>query len=62
TQPDKPAGRGRAVTPSPVKRRALAASVPVLLPPRLRDAGWPERLAEYRSDVAEVAAIGQILP
>ena len=62
TQPDRPAGRGRAVTPSPVKQRALAAAVPVLQPPRLRDAGWPERLAEYRADVAVVAAYGQILP
>jgi methionyl-tRNA formyltransferase len=62
TQPDKPAGRGRAVTPSPVKQRALMAGVPVLQPPRLRDAGWPERLAEYRPDVAVVAAFGQILP
>jgi methionyl-tRNA formyltransferase len=62
TQPDKPAGRGRAMTSSPVKQRALAASVPVLQPPRLRDAGWPERLAEYRADVAVVAAFGQILP
>ena len=62
TQPDKPAGRGRTVTPSPVKQRALTASVPVLQPPRLRDAGWPERLAEYRADVAVVAAFGQILP
>jgi methionyl-tRNA formyltransferase len=62
TQPDKPAGRGRAVTPSPVKRRALEATVPVLQPPRLRDPGWPERLAEFRADVAVVAAFGQILP
>lgn len=62
TQPDKPAGRGRAVTPSPVKRRALEADVPVLQPPRLRDPGWPERLAEHRADVAVVAAFGQILP
>ncbi|HEY7040724.1 MAG TPA: methionyl-tRNA formyltransferase [Methylomirabilota bacterium] len=62
TQPDKPAGRGRALTTSVVKRRALEASVPVLQPPRLRDVGWPERLAEYRADVAVVAAFGQILP
>ena len=62
TQPDRPAGRGRAVTPSAVKQRALAAAVPVLQPPRLRDAGWRERLAEYRADVAVVAAYGQILP
>ncbi len=50
------------MTPSPVKQRALAAALPVLQPPRLRDAGWPERLAEYRADVAVVAAFGQILP
>jgi methionyl-tRNA formyltransferase len=62
TQPDKPAGRGRALTPPPVKRRALEAGVPVLQPPRLRDPGWVERLAEYRADVAVVAAFGQILP
>lgn len=62
TQPDKPAGRGRALATSPVKHRALEASVPVLQPPRLRDSGWPERLAEYRADVAVVAAFGQILP
>jgi methionyl-tRNA formyltransferase len=62
TQPDKPVGRGRAMTSPPVKRRALLASVPVLQPPRLRDPGWPERLAEYRADVAVVAAFGQILP
>ncbi|HEY7251777.1 MAG TPA: methionyl-tRNA formyltransferase [Methylomirabilota bacterium] len=62
TQPDKPAGRGRALATSVVKRRALEASLPVLQPPRLRDAGWPERLAEYRPDVGVVAAFGQILP
>jgi methionyl-tRNA formyltransferase len=62
TQPDKPVGRGRAVTPPPVKRRALAVAVPVVQPPRLRDPGWPERLAEYGADVAVVVAFGQILP
>jgi methionyl-tRNA formyltransferase len=62
TQPDRPAGRGRALTPSPVKQRALRAAVAVLQPNRLRDPGWPERLAEYRADVAVVAAFGQILP
>ena len=62
TQPDKPAGRGQREDASPVKQRAVAASVPVLQPPRLRDPGWPERLAEYRADVAVVVAFGQILP
>jgi len=34
----------------------------VLQPPRLRDPGWPERLAAYGADVAVVVAFGQILP
>lgn len=62
TQPDRPAGRGRPLTAPPVKRRATEARVPVLQPPRLRDPEWPGRLAEYRADVAVVAAFGQILP
>ena len=62
TQPDRPAGRGRPLTAPLVKRRATEARVPVLQPPRLRDPEWPERLAEYRADVAVVAAFGQILP
>jgi methionyl-tRNA formyltransferase len=62
TQPDKPAGRGQRVSPPPVKQRAMAVGLPVLQPPRLRDPGWPERLAEFRADVAVVVAFGQILP
>jgi methionyl-tRNA formyltransferase len=62
TQPDRPVGRGQRVTPPPVKSRAASAGVPVLQPMRLRDPGWPERLAEYRADVAVVVAFGQILP
>jgi methionyl-tRNA formyltransferase len=62
TQPDKPAGRGQRLTPPPVKQRAEGARLPVLQPPRLRDGGWPERLAEFRADVAVVVAFGQILP
>jgi methionyl-tRNA formyltransferase len=63
TQPDKPAGRGRQLSPPPVKQRALAAGIPLLQPPRLRDpGGWPERLAEFGAEVAVVVAFGQILP
>jgi len=62
TQPDKPAGRGRHLQAPPVKKRAGAAGIPVLQPPRLRNAGWPERLAEVGADVAVVVAFGQILP
>ncbi len=62
TQPDKPAGRGQHLRPPPVKDRALAAGIPVLQPPKLREPGWPERLAEVGADVAVVVAFGQILP
>jgi methionyl-tRNA formyltransferase len=44
-----------------VKEAALAAGLPVLQPPRLRDPGWPERLAAFGADVAVVVAFGQIL-
>jgi methionyl-tRNA formyltransferase len=62
TQPDRPAGRGHQIVMPPVKVRALAAGVPVIQPPRLRDPGWPEQLAGYGADVAVVVAFGQILP
>jgi methionyl-tRNA formyltransferase len=62
TQPDRPSGRGQRVATSPVKRRAEAAGVPIVQPGRLRDPGWPERLAAVKADVAVVAAFGQILP
>jgi len=62
TQPDRPSGRGRHMSLPPVKRRALAAGVPVLQPSRLSDPEWPGRLAEFRAEVAVVVAFGQILP
>ena len=45
-----------------MKQAALAVGLPVLQPPRLRDPGWPERLAAYGADLAVVVAFGQILP
>jgi methionyl-tRNA formyltransferase len=62
TQPDRPAHRGRRLTPPPVKVRAEAAGLPVVQPPRLRDPGWPERLRAFGADVAVVVAFGQLLP
>src|SRR5439155_27301654 len=62
TQPDRPAHRGQRLTPPPVKEAALAAGLPVLQPPRLRDPGWAERLAALGADLAVVVAFGQILP
>jgi methionyl-tRNA formyltransferase len=62
TQPDRPAGRGQRVEGSPVKAVALEQGIPVLQPDRLRDPGWPDRLAEHAPEVAVVVAFGQILP
>ena len=62
TQPDHPAGRGRALLPSPVKRKAAAWKLPVVQAASLKR---PEAVAELESfhpDVIVVAAFGQILP
>lgn len=62
TQPDRPAGRGQRAQSPAVKALAAAQGLPVEQPVRLRDPGWPERLAAYRPDVAVTVAFGQILP
>ena len=62
TQPDRRAGRGQRAQAPPVKVLALEWGIPVLQPIRLRDPGWPERLAEHAADVAVVVAFGQLLP
>ncbi len=65
TQPDRPAGRGQRLAPSPVKARALAALLPVLQPATLRgEATGPavDAVAALRPDVLVVAAYGLILP
>ena len=62
TQPDRPAGRGRKLTPSPVKQAALDANIPVEQPESLKDAAARERLAAYAPDLMVVVAYGLILP
>lgn len=62
TQPDKPRGRGKAMQFPPVKTAALAASVPVLQPVKVRDAAFVEELAKLAPDAIVVAAFGQIIP
>jgi len=62
TQPDRPAGRGRKLTPSPVKQAALAAGVAVEQPPSLKSADAQQTLASYRPDLLVVVAYGLILP
>ena len=62
TQPDRAAGRGRGVKPSPVKETALAYDLPLLQPPSLRRPEAIAELEELAPDVIVVAAFGQILP
>ncbi|HSR66447.1 MAG TPA: methionyl-tRNA formyltransferase [Acidobacteriota bacterium] len=63
TQPDRPAGRGRKLTPPPVKVKALDAGVPVYQTRSLRkDPQALQWLKERHPDILVVAAFGQILP
>jgi methionyl-tRNA formyltransferase len=62
TQPDRPAGRGRVLTASPVKQCAQAHSIPVEQPVNFRDDATIEHLRAYQPDVMVVAAYGLILP
>ncbi len=62
TQPDRPAGRGREVAMSPVKREALEEGiVPVLQPERARGEEFMAQVRELRPDLSVVVAYGQIL-
>jgi methionyl-tRNA formyltransferase len=62
TQPDRPAGRGRRLSASPVKQSALAAGVPVCQPPSLRTLAARHELAAFAPDLIVVVAYGLILP
>ncbi len=62
TQPDRPAGRGRKLTPSPVKQAALAAGMAIEQPESLKSAAAQHTLASYRPDLLVVVAYGLILP
>ena len=62
TQPDRPAGRGFAPAPSPVKKLAAARGIRVTQPMSLRNAQAQAELRHFRADVIVVAAYGLILP
>ncbi|MFG1733639.1 methionyl-tRNA formyltransferase [Paenibacillus sp. 843] len=62
TQPDRPQGRKKVLTPTPVKEAALRHGIPVLQPQRLRNPEAVAELAEYKPDLIVTAAYGQILP
>jgi methionyl-tRNA formyltransferase len=62
TQPDRPAGRGRALAASAVKQRALELGLPVEQPPTLKTVEAQARLASFAPDLMVVVAYGLILP
>jgi methionyl-tRNA formyltransferase len=62
TQPDRPAGRGRKLTASPVKSTAQAHDIPVYQPENLRDADVQATLSAHHADIMIVVAYGLILP
>ncbi len=62
TQPDRPAGRGRALILPPVKKAALEMGLTVVQTPGFRSAGALEELREFRPEIIIICAFGQILP
>ena len=62
TQPDRPAGRGRGLTPSPVKLEAVQRGIPVLQPENFRSALSKQALRALKPDLMVVVAYGLILP
>lgn len=62
TQPDKPSGRGKKLTPPPVKTVALNSGIRVLQPERIKDEAFVNTIKEINPDVIVVAAYGKILP
>jgi methionyl-tRNA formyltransferase len=62
TQPDRPKGRGRRLTPPPVKRVAIELGYDVLQPEDIRDEAFVERIKQSAPDFLVVIAFGQILP
>ncbi len=62
TQPDRPAGRGKRLTASPVKQFALEQGIEVMQPATLKDRATVMRVAAFEPDILVVAAYGLILP
>ncbi len=61
TQPDKPAGRGKVLTPPPVKEFAVSNNIPIIQPVKLKDNAAFEQITDWAPDLIVVAAYGQIL-
>jgi methionyl-tRNA formyltransferase len=62
TQPDRPSGRGRKLTASPVKQLALEHDIPVEQPLNFKEDEAKQILANYQADLMIVVAYGLLLP
>ncbi len=62
TQPDRPVGRKKVLTPPPVKVLAQENNIEVLQPDSLKGVDIQEKIAEFKPDMIIVAAFGQLLP
>lgn len=61
TQPDKPKGRGKALSMPPVKEKALEYGIKVYQPVKAREEGFMDEIRKLSPDAAVVIAFGQIL-
>lgn len=62
TQPDRPVGRKKVLTPPPVKEEAVRLGLPVIQPEKLRNSDELEQIIALNPDIVITAAFGQILP
>jgi len=62
TQPDRPRGRGRKVTPSAVKATAMNLGIQVIQPASIKTADFADQIKSYKPDFQVVIAYGKILP
>jgi methionyl-tRNA formyltransferase len=62
TQPDRPVGRKKVLTPTPVKKEALRLGIPVLQPEKLKGSQQLDEILALQPDIVVTAAFGQILP
>lgn len=62
TQPDKPKGRGKKLTPPPIKEKALENNIPVFQPKSIKEPSIIDKIIELSPDMIVVVAYGQILP
>lgn len=62
TQPDRPKGRKKEITPPPVKVEAMEHSIPVIQPNKIRNPEELQEVLNLKPDLVVTAAFGQILP